>query len=319
MTFPLSQNSDTRVFLLLFNAAIVAAQSWLGDIAWWIPVVNWGITALFALVIQHFIQRLRLGNVRQGIPFAIAWILLTTTTDFASLYLAGNMSQGLILLQMAGLLAILSLMLTSWQMHDVPVTYLTSGAVVGVLTMIYAPTVFWLLMLALSPFYMRSSTARNFWCAVTGTVFGIWVVYFVCYFFISEIRAAEIIGNLLHVFEFTFSLPAFSLQAWIFIAVIATLLIVYTGTSFLLNVGDSLRTTSCIQLLSALGILFAVFTALNIPQLVLYVSLLSLLLSIQVTLHHANLSSPVHEWWVILILAVLMLLGILPILIPLML
>ncbi len=317
MTLPLSQNSDTKVFLIFFSAAIVAAQSWLGDIAWWIPVANWAVSALFALGIQDFISRNRLGNVRHSVPFVIAWVLLTSATNFAALYLEGDMPLWKILLQMGALLVILNLTLMTWQRTDAPAICLLAGIIVGLLSVIYAPTIYWLLVLFFAAFFMRSNSVRNFWSTLSGVFLGIWVSWVTVFFLFGEDTAGNILRNLGSVFPVTFALPEFSLQSWIFIAVVALLLAVYTSTGFLLNIGDSLRSTSCIQLFSVLAILFAVFTFLNVSQLELYVCLLSLLLAVQLTFHHTNLSSDIHEWWIIFVLITMMLLGIVPILIPL--
>ena len=314
---PLTQNSDTRVFLLLFNTAVVVALAWVGNAVWWVPVLNWALSALLAYGVRDIIRRYRLGNTRPGLIFCVSWIILSTMMNFASLYMPGDLALWRIMLQMAGLMGILHLLLSSWQMHSAPVLYLLTGIIVSLLSLVYAPSLLWLLLLALGAIYMRSNSMRNFWSTLTGVVFGTWVSYFCVWFLAGETRADNIVNRLLSIFPFTLSFPAFSLEVWIFIGITVFLLLVYSGTSFLLNVGDSLRITSFIRLILTMAFMFVLFTVPNTSHIALYFCLVSLLLAIQNALHLSNLQSDIHEWWTIVMLAIMMLLDIIPILIPL--
>ena len=314
---PLTQNSDTKVFLLFFSTAVVVALAWVGNTVWWVPVVNWALSALLAYGVQDIIHRYRLGSTRQGLIFCVSWIILSTTMNFASLYMPGDMASWKIMLQMAGLIGILHLLLSSWQMHNAPVHYLLTGFIISLLSLIYAPSLYWLLLIGMGAIYMRSNSMRNFWSTLTGVVFGTWVSYFSIWFLAGETRADNIVNRLRSIFSFTLSLPAFSLEVWVFIGITVFLLLVYSGTGYLLNVGDSLRVTSFIRLISMMALVFVLFTVPNGSHIALCFCLISLLLAIQNALHLSNLQSDIHEWWTIVILTVMMLLDIMPVLIPL--
>jgi hypothetical protein len=314
---PLTQNPDTRVFLLLFNTAVVFALAWVGNVAWWIPVVNWAVSALFAYGIQDIIQRYKMGETRRGLIFYIAWIILCSTANFASLYMPGDTAPWKIMLPMAGLMVILHLLLSSWQMHNAPVNYLAIGFIVSLLSLIHAPALLWLLLPGLGSIFMRSNSTRNFWSTLTGVVFGIWVSYFCVYFILGETKADNILNSLLNIIPVTLTVPEFSLEVWIVIGITTILLLAYSVTSYLLNVGDSLRVTSVIRLISMMAFMFVLFTALNVSHIALYFSLITLLLTLLNALHLSNVQSDIHEWWTIFILVAMMLLDIIPILIPL--
>lgn len=312
----------TTPLLLLLSIALVIAQMLLSeanDMALWI---NWFFTGLIAAGIWHITKRYHLCGIYDGRAIAISWPLLCAVMNFTLCYFPRfeRFYMGVVL-EMA-MLVVLTLILSAWQGKMSVKRHILLGIIIGLTSTLFPHTLLWLTLLPLAGFHMRSWSMRNAFGTLTGTLLGIWVVYVGLFAWDQWWRTAaevsypadQMLLNYAVIVQpenFDLLSSGLGLWQWLFLGLLALLVIVYSISAMLLNVG-SVRVGASISLISTLSISTVVFSFLDVTHLAIYICLLALFLSIQLTVHMANVRRAFNEWWTLVIILALYVLSALP-------
>lgn len=318
MIRPLSKHKKIFVPINIgLNLALVVAQSILSDASVMALWVNWVASAFLAGGVWDMVSRYRLGHTSAGMAVPLSWTFICVVLNFTLIHFPSFEPQWKCLLQEFCLLGIVMLAINTWQVTIATGRYMIIGLIIGVLSVIMPHTLAWVFMLPWAFYCLRSWSWRNWWSAITGVALGIWVAYCGLFFFIDEALADGLFARYAVLFDIASPDRAdgFTLWHWLFIAAMALMLVSYAASGFFLNVGDSLRGHASLTLISSFSLAMTVLALLDLDHLSIYVGIMSIFLSIQVSVHHASLHSIVHEWWVIFSLAIFLAFGVLPLVI----
>jgi len=315
LLFPLSRYKFITVVLILLSAALIVGQTFLTDAN---PVYlwcNWAVGGVFAVVLWYVMGRFHLGGVSEGKALAITWPLMSMAQNFAYLYFNPTFPYYHGLLQLLALMAIITLILSTWQSEQSPARCIGIGMLIGLTATLFPRTILWLVLMPFIMFHMRSASIRNVLSTFTGALLGIWIDYFLIFSFLSPSEADQIILQFLHIFDminYADILSGLTLGQCLFLALLAILVIVYSLSAMVLGTGHSIRSGASIVLLSSLSIAEVIFLCFDLSNTALYISQLALFLCIQLTIHQANIRSSANEWWTILTIVISLGISILP-------
>jgi len=277
--------------------------------------INWAVAGVLSSGIWHIVSRFRLDGGASVRAFAISWPLLTGSLCFTYCHFpqTDQWLQGII--QQLAMLAFISLQMSLWQRHQAILKHLLLGLIIGLTSTLIPHTLLWVLLLPISSYYMRSWSMRNMMSALTGILFGIWVIYLVL-FFVMGMEAADemILQYAVLVTPIDFSpLMALNLWQYTYLGFIALLLLLYSFSGLAISVGQSVRAEASILLISALSLALALLFAFDAQHLTAYIGMFALFLGLQLTIHQANLNAAINEWWILLILVISTALCVIPI------
>lgn len=313
--YPLSRFSYTTPLLILLSMSLVIAQMLLDDangLALW---GNWLFAGIVSGGIWHVTKRYHLCGLNDGKSITISWPLLSAGMNFALCHFPRTEQFYVGILLLLSILVVLSLILSVWQETVSVIRHMTIGLIIGGVSTLLPYTLLWLFLLPVASYHMRSWSLRNAFSVITGALLGIWMVYCALFFWGEWLTGGAIppppVGADHIILQyFTLISPesidllssGFGLWHWLFLALIALLVVVYSISAMLLNAGGSIRSSASISLISTLSISMVVFALLDSGHLSIYVSLLMLFLSIQLTIHQANVCSAFNEWWTLFII-----------------
>lgn len=312
---PLSRTPSITPLIVFLNAAVIVVQTFLGDfnpIPLW---VNWVVAGFLSGGIWHIVARFSLEGGAKVKAFAISWPLLALTMNISYCYFSPTDLYYKTIVQLLAILAILTLFLSLWQRRKSILKHLLIGLIIGVVSTLIPHAILWLLLIPLASYYMRCWSSRNLFSALTGTLFGVWVVYLAHALVLGFPMADAIIQRyavVLATDDITTLLSGLGFWQYLFLAFTALLLIVYSISSRLITTG-TVRVASSIQLISMLSFALVFFLFFDLRHLTTYLCIFSLFLGLQLTIHQANSHSAANEWWIILILVLTAALSLLPV------
>lgn len=311
--------------LFLLSIGLVVAQMILDDaneLALWI---NWLFAGVFSAGIWHVTKRYHLCGIYDGKSFTISWPILSASLNFSLCHFPNTEHFYIGILSLMAMLVALSLLLSVWQEEQSAGRHMLVGIIIGLVSTLLPHALMWLFLLPLVTYHMRSWSLRNIFSTLTGAVLGIWIVY--CSLFLREelvggytegsmwMQSGQIIRNYAYIINFESYeqlIEGFGLWHWLFLGLIALLVLVYSISAMFLNVGNSIRAGASISLVSTLSLFLVVLSFFDIAHLSIYLSLLSFFLCIQLTIHQANLRTSLNEWWTLIVIISMMALTALP-------
>ncbi len=315
MYAPFSQYKHITPMLIGLSIGLVVALMLLSDADPQVLWISWAVAGVLSAGIWHIVSRFRLDGGASVKAFAISWPLLTGSLCFTYCHFPQSQPFYLGLIQQLSLLAFLSLEMSLWQRHKAIIKHLLLGLVIGLTSTLIPHTILWIFLLPIASYHMRSWSIRNLMSAVTGIVIGIWIIYLVLFFGTGMEAADQMIlqyATVIHTLDFSL-LASLGMWQYIFLGFIALLLIVYTFSGLAIDVGQSVRAEASIILISSLSLALVVLLVYDVQHLTSYISMFSLLLGLQFTIHQANLDAVVNEWWILLILLISAALCVIPI------
>lgn len=310
--------------LMLLSIGLVVAQMILDDAPMAPLWANWLFAGVISAGIWHVTKRYHLCGIYDGKAFAISWPVLSACMNFSLCYFPRTEQFFMGVLLLLAMLSALSVTLSVWQDKNAVGKHMLIGLIIGFISTMLPHTLLWLLFLPLSAYHMRCWSPRNTFSTITGALLGIWFVYCVLFFWeeyggaetgIVLFSADQMLRNYLVIIRpesVDLVSAGFGLWQWLFLGLIALLVVIYSISAMLLNAGNSIRAGASISLISTLSIFMVVLSFFDVAHLSFYISLLALFLSIQLTIHQANLHSAFNEWWTILIILSMIALTALP-------
>ena len=314
MLAPLSHFRLITPLLILLSAGVMAALVAVGgyDV---VPLgLIWAAAGLLSAGIWNIVSRFSLDGGANVKAFAISWPLLSLSTDFAYCYLPHTDLFYRSLAEQFAMLAILTLEMSLWQHRHAILKHLLIGLILGLVSTLLPHALTWLLMLPVACYFMRCWSARNILSALTGVVLGIWFVYCGVFLVCGMATADGVVGQYAQLLQRPdLGALAATLGVWqyTFLGLMALLLVMYSISATVLSPG-SVRVGASIKLVSVLSFLLVLLMLADLSHLTDYLCLFAFFLSLQLTIHQANIHSAVYEWWTLLILLIIMALCILP-------
>ena len=318
LLFPLTRYKWITIALILISAAIIVGQIILADADPFISWINWGVAGLFALGLWFIMGRFHLGGVSEGKALAIAWPLMSMALNYFHLYFNPSIPFYLGLLLHTGLMCLIMVMLSIWQEEQATVRCLCIGFFIGVNSSVIPHAVLGMALVPALTYHMRSTSARNIFSIITGVIMGAWVVYCILFVFKSPEAADAMLmqyRSLIEMTDYNKVFETYTLWRWLYIALLAILVVIYSLSALLLGTGHSVRSSASIMLLSTLSIAEVIFLCIDLNNTALYLTQLAMFLCIQLTIHQANLRSSANEWWTIFILLSSIAISVLPLVI----
>jgi hypothetical protein len=330
MTFyPITRNHSIAPTLVTCSIVVALLQTLLGPSgllgALW---TNLGASALIAACLWDMNSRYHFLGSRGNYAFMMGLVLLPAALNLPLLHLADMVSpaldggpQGLLpswmmLVAVGVLVVLLFLAFGAWQMRQGTVLYLFLGALIGGLSLLHAHFLYWAVLIPVVLYHSRSFSWRNLWSAFTGVVLGLWVVYFLT-FLVDEATADALLAGLpAQLIEFdSLEITHYALWPLIYMAGFSIPVLILSLTGFLPGVGDSIRTRDSLSLISSCSIFFLILAIFDGALLPVYVALMAVTLTLQLSIRQGMLQSAAVEWWNFLYLIFLLLLGAVPLLI----
>lgn len=314
---PISRNPYVPAILIGIGAIPVPVLWLLGGAGLLPLLVNWLAAALFAWMIWDMMDKYQLSRFGSK-AFIISWPLIALALNFVQINFAeGHAILWEPLLKSTAQLILLRLGLGTWQGKLLPFRFFCIGLIIGGLSTFTPRSIFWLLIMPIVFFQMRSWSFRNFWSTLTGATFAIWTAYCAYFFLAGETQANEMIAQYRHLSDLQMGLPDYESWEWLFIGLVGLQSLGYAFSGLMLNIGHNVRAHACILLISLSCLLLPFFCLAGISSLPLYLCLLSVFLSLLLSLHQSNLNSDANEWWIIISLFLSLALCLLPTIYPL--
>ena len=301
---------------VVISAALIVGQMILTDGNPLILWGNWMSAGMLAAAFWYAMGRFHLEGISEGKAMAIIWPLMSMTLNFAYLYFPIGYPYYHGLIQILTLMGFIVLSFSIWQARQATVRCIGLGFLLGLSSTIFPHTLLWLLLIPYIMFHMRATSSRNVFSILTGALLGVWMDY--CVLFSMSPEEAD--GMLLHylsIFQANHYVQMFlslTLWQWLYIALMSTLLFIYSIVNMLLGTGHSMRSNASIMLLAGQSIAAIVFLSFDLKHTSLYVSQLSLFLGMLLTIHQSNSRSLANEWWTQFILFGCAIISILPLL-----
>ncbi len=330
MTFyPITRNHSIAPTLVVSSLIVALLQTFLGaSVNFGAIWSNVGASALIAACLWDMNSRYHFIGSHGNYAFMTGMVLLPAAMNLPLLHLTDMVSASLdggpqsllpswmMIVAVAALVLLLFLAFGAWQQRSASVLYLVLGALIGALTMLHAHFLYWALLIPAVLYHSRSFSLRNLWSALTGIVLGLWVVYFLTFLVQGDEADALLFalpGELIsfHNLEVTH----YTLWPLIYMAGFSVPVMILSLTGFLPGVGDSIRTRDSLSLISTFSIFFLILALFDGALLPVYVALLAVMLTLQLSIRQGMLQSAANEWWHLLYLIFLLLLGAVPLLI----
>jgi len=304
MIAPLSQYRYITPLMIALNMALVAALSVLGDYEPIMLWVNWLVAGLLSWGILHTVARFRLEGGSDVRAFAISWPIMTVGFNFAYCHFSGGSLFYPCLVEAFAFLCLLLLTITFWKEERCVLPNIYSGLIIGLASAFDAHILLWSLFIPLWCRMMRSDDLRNMLGALTGILLGIWVLY--CgYFFFGGVHAAQAL--LTHYLELKPDLllpyATWNIWQWIFLLLTAIVVLAYAISGLVSFVGQTVRISTTVSFFSLLSLVVVALYFFDMQHLCPYLMLLSILLSLQMTIHQSSDHSILQEYFILVFIA----------------
>lgn len=268
---------------------------------------NWAAAGLLSYLIWLNYSRFNAQGGSELKAFGISWPLLTSGFQFAYCHFPQLDDFAYTLVLGVALMLTLSLSMTLWQRHQATLKCLILGLLIGLFSTIVPQTILWLLLFPVVCYFMRCWSLRNACSVLTGTVFAVWVVYCAIFLAQGSESADQMIGSYRAIMlqeDYSILLQGLGLWHYIFMGITLLTLLFYSFSGFLLGAGQSIQTNFSIQLISMFSLVFLFLMAFDVHHFFINLGLLSVFLSLQLTIHQADVRSALHEWWIVLVILI---------------
>lgn len=301
---PFTQYRFITPILIFVSIALTAVLMLMGmgdEVQLW---TNWFIAGLLSAVSWRIISRFNLQGGSELKAFGISWPILTAGLQFVYCHFPSADHYAKVLLLVIVQMCCLSLSMSLWQRRRSPFKCLLLGLFIGLESLVVPQSILWLLLFIVVGYYMRCWSMRNTACVLTGAFFAVWVGYCLRFFLNGAAEADALILAYSVILRDESYAPLLALHLWqyLFMGLTLLLLIIYSLSGFLLGAGQSIRAASSIKLISVLSLSFVVLLPFDILHFFGNLSVFSLFISLQLTIHQANVRSIFHEWWILLII-----------------
>lgn len=313
---PLTQYRHITPMLILLNMGLVGVLGALGGAPPRRLWIVWSVAGLLTAGIWHVVSRFRLDGGASIKAFAIGWPLLTQVLCFTCCHFPADQRFGIGLFQQVALLVLLSLQMSLWQRRVAVIKHLLLGLIVGLTSTLHPHFILFALLVPVASYYMRCSTPRNLLSALTGVLFGIWVTYLVLFLARGMEEADQLARRYLDAVpawgDWAARWSGLSVGQAILVGYVLLLSLIYALRGLAVDVGQSVRAEASIVFISMVSLVVGVLSVLSAVCLTTSVGMLATLLALQLTVHQANATHPLVEWWILLILLVPAVLVLLP-------
>jgi len=250
------------MLLLLLSLIILIAQGLLGMADWWVLCSNWIVAGLICMGLTAVLNNQRLMVFSHISVSLKAWVLLAGLMNLSAIYVAPSVTLGQLYLSAIGYAGLFMTSFFCWQSKLMPVRSLSLGALVGLVTLLYAPSLLWIIFPCLALFHLSSWSKDNLACVLTGFVTMVWINFCLLNLFGSGTSANGYIFSFATCWsELTYGLPTLigeGYTRWIFLLSVIGLMIYYILLGLLSSNLNSLRMRSNVDFQVVMGILMVV-------------------------------------------------------------
>ena len=315
MYSPFAQYRYITPALIAWSVAVSVALMLVSDADPAILLVNWVLAGLMSLAIWHILARFDLRDGSDLKTFAISWPMLTQTFDFSYCLLPHFDYLYKDYLLLVVLMGIATLMMGLWQDPQSIMRHMLTGLLAGVTSVVCPHALLWILFVPFSCYCMRCWSTRNMMSALTGTLLGIWISYCGLYLVADADTANHMIiryASILQDDDYGVILQDMGLWQWLFFGLLLLMLVFYCICSFVLSVGQSIRSRGSIQLISMLSLFACLMLFFDFSHLSAYVCILGTFMGLQLTIHQMHIKSAINDWWTLLVIVASAMLCLLP-------
>lgn len=308
--------------LIFLSICLVIAQAVLSQASLLSLCFNWCFAVVLAVGVWNVTKRYHLCGVYDSKAIPITLPLLSSCLNFSLCYFPRTEQFYFSILLLGAMLAALSLLLSFWQNKVAISHHLLVGIILGLSSTFLPHALLWLLLIPMLAYHMRCWSTRNTFSSLTGAILGVWIGYFFLFLWGWCSAQDDIYAlanhmllqytNIITPGNINDQIAQFGLWQWLFLGLIALLVVIYSITSLLLNTSGSIRVAASISLISTLSIFTVVLSLIDVAHLTFYVSLLALFLCIQLTIHQAKVRTSFNEWWTLFIIIAMNILTALP-------
>lgn len=238
---------------ILLSIIILVAQGFLGMADWWVLGSNWILAGLICLGLTAVLNNQRLvafSNLSVSIK---AWVLLSSIMNLSAIYVSPSLSLLEVDMAAIGYTGLFMVGFFCWQSKQMSVRSLSMGAILGLLTLFYMPSLLWIIIPLLMLFHLSSWSKDNLACIITGLLSMVWVNYCCISLFGDDAHANDYISSFVTGWnELTYGFPDLmgdDYTRWIFIPTLLLLLAYYIMVGLLSSNLNSLRMRSNVSLL----------------------------------------------------------------------
>lgn len=168
---------------ILLSIIILIAQAFLGMAEWWVLGCNWIVAGLICLGLTAVLNNQSLVAFNNISVSLKAWVLLASIMNLSAIYVVPTLSLSDLNMSAIGFSGLLMIGFFCWQSKQMPIRALSLGAILGLLTLFYMPSLIWILVPLLIIFHLSSWSKENIFCIVTGLLTLIWINYCLLNFF----------------------------------------------------------------------------------------------------------------------------------------
>lgn len=268
---------------------------------------NWASAGILSLIIWNSISRFNLQGGSELKAFGISWPLITAGFQFSYCYFPATESYYKTAPQVIAMMLMISVTMSLWQRRQSTLKCLLLGFIIGLISSVVPHAILWLLLFPIACYYMRCWSARNMLSALTGAAFAIWIAY--CSHYLLE--ASSEANQMLHAYaaivrdeDYVTPFLNLGLWQWMYMGITLLLLVVYSISGLLLGAGQSVRTSSSIQMISVFSLVYLFLMAFDVSHIFSNLCFFSLFISLQLTIHQANLRNRLHDWWIIVVIII---------------
>lgn len=320
MILPFSNYRYITPVMILLSILLVVALMILGPYSSTMLWSNWIMSLALTTGVWHIVSRFRLEGGSDVRAFAIALPFINGALQISYCYFCTQKQFDELRVEVLALVVILILAMNLWQQRECILEQISLGLIIGITSTLVPHIVYWLLLIPLFCYHMRCWSLRNVLAALTGILLGIWILYFSTFAAEGEAKADAMLINyatLIPSGEYHLPVDGYGVWQYLFLAVHAIVVIGYGISGIVVNVGQTVRTTSSIYLISSLCILLVGLLFADPQHMTSYLCLLAILTSIQITIRQANSRSLAVEWSILFITLASTALSLLPLFIQL--
>lgn len=300
MTAPYSQFHGITPLMISASIVLTIVLTLLcpddGLVLW----TGWAVAGLLSYSIWNVISHFDLKGGTELRAFGISWPLLNAALSFTYCHFPHPEQFYYELVQLVAMMLVISITMSLWQRRSSTAKHLLIGLLIGLLSTLLPHTLLWLLFIPLASYHLRCWSTRNMFSAITGALFGIWVVYCLRFFGIGLESASALLPQYAAIIcdeDYGQLLTGLGLWQGLYLGFVLLLLIIYSFTSLLLVSDQAVRVGSFIQLFTSLSLLVTLLLWLDVEHFYSNVNLPVLFIALQLTIHQANLKSALNEWW----------------------
>lgn len=245
------------MILLLFSLIILVAQGLLGMTDWWVLGSNCVVAGLVCGGLTMVLNAQRLVAFNHLSVGLKAWALLTNIMNLSAIYVASSLSVWQVDVLVVGFAGIFMMGSYCWQSKRMPVRSLLLGAIIGLLTLFYIPTLLWIVFPLLILYYCLSWSKDNLACLLTGLVSLVWINYCLLSLFHGDANG-YILSFATSWTDMTYGLPTLlgdGYTKWVFLGATVFLLFNYILLGLFSSNLNSLHMRSNVSLQVVVGLL----------------------------------------------------------------